>query len=207
MTTDILGALPARQGHFLLESGYHTDLWLTLDALFVDPGNLAPLVAVLGDRLRPHGVSAVCGPMLGGAFLAHALAMSLGVGFFYTESRPASAGAGLFAAEYKLPPALERLVRGQRVAVVDDVISAGSSVRATVAALTAAGASVAVVAALLALGDAGSLHFTERGVPVETLQRRELALWEPGDCPLCLQGQPLEDPRVPEPPADRKPGG
>jgi orotate phosphoribosyltransferase len=204
VTADILGALPARQGHFLLESGYHTDLWLTLDALFVDPLSVLPLVAALGDRLRPHGVSAVCGPLLGGAFLAHALAMRLGVGFFYTESRPVSARAGLFTAEYRLPSEQELRVQGQRVAVVDDVISAGSSVRATVLALTAAGASVVVVAAFLALGDAAIVHFTERGVPVETLQRREFAVWEPGDCPLCLEGRPLEDPRVPESPTDRK---
>ncbi len=111
-TADILAALPARRGHFLLESGYHTDLWLTLDALFVDPLRVAPLVAALAHRLRPHEVSAVCGPLLGGAFLAEALAMILGVGFYYTESRPAPTHAELFEAEYQLPPALRPRVRG-----------------------------------------------------------------------------------------------
>jgi len=43
--TDIFDALPSRRGHFALESGYHTDLWITLDALFVDPASLAPHVA------------------------------------------------------------------------------------------------------------------------------------------------------------------
>lgn len=194
MAEDILTALPARRGHFLLESGYHTDLWLTLDALFVDPPKLAPLVAALADRLRPHAVSAVCGPLQGGAFLAQGLAATLGVGFYYTESRP-PAGDGLFKTEYQLPPELRRRVRGQRVAVVDDVISAGSSVRATIAALTAADASTAVVATLLVLGDAALTHFADRGVPVEALQRSPFALWKPSDCPLCRAGPPLEDPR------------
>ena len=71
---DVLDALPARRGHFALESGYHTDLWLTLDALFVDPVAIAPLVAALAGRLRAHAPTAVCGPLLGGAFLAQAIA-------------------------------------------------------------------------------------------------------------------------------------
>lgn len=200
MTASILSALPARHGHFLLESGYHTDLWLTLDALFVDPPQLAPLVAALADRLRSHAVSAVCGPLLGGAFLAQRLATTLGVGFYYTESRPGRVDAGLFTTEYHLPSELRRRVRGQRVAVVDDVISAGSSVRATVAALTAAGAATAVVAALLVLGDTATTHFAQHELPVEALSRREFTLWQPTECPLCRAGSPLEDPRGP---ADR----
>lgn len=188
---DILAAMPESRGHFLLESGYHTDLWLTLDALFADPQSVAPFVAGLAERLRPQAVSAVCGPLLGGAFLAQAVATNLGVGFWYAEARPA-AGAGLFQTEYHLRPAIRQLAPGQRVAVVDDVISAGSSVRATVEALSAAGASVAVVGALMVLGDAAVTHFAARGVPVETLQKRDFVLWTPDDCPLCRAGAPLE---------------
>jgi len=195
MTGVILEPLPARRGHFLLESGYHTDLWLTLDAVFVDPTSIAPLVAALADKLRPHAVSAVCGPLLGGAFLAQAIASTLGAGFYYTEPGPASPGDGLFKAEYRLPSELSRRVRGQRVAVVDDVISAGSSVRATITALAAARASTAVVGALMVLGDTGAAHFADQRMPVETLDQRDFSLWKPADCPLCQVGPPLEDPR------------
>ncbi len=195
MSADILAGLPARRGHFLLESGYHTDLWLTLDELFSDPATLAPLVGVLADRLRPHGALAVCGPLLGGAFLAQAISTTLGARFYYTEPVPAPPGDALFTAEYRLPPALRRPVHGQTVAVVDDVISAGSSVRATVAALAAAGATTVVLGALAVLGEQALNHFAQQGVPVETLQRRSFDLWTPVDCPLCQSGQPLEDPR------------
>jgi orotate phosphoribosyltransferase len=188
--------LPARRGHFLLESGYHTDLWLTLDAVFLDPNPIAPLIAALADKLRPHGVSAVCGPLLGGAFLAQAIASHLGARFYYTEPVPASPGPGLFKAAYQLPSELRRRAHGERLAVVDDVISAGSSVRATIAALAAAGALTTVVGALLVLGDAGVAHFAEQRVPLEALGRRDFNLWSPSDCPLCHAGPPLEDPRA-----------
>lgn len=87
MTTRILDTLPARRGHFLLESGYHSDLWFSLDALFLDPHAIAPVVDRLADLLRPYSVSAICGALLGGAFLAQALAMRMGLHFYYTQLR------------------------------------------------------------------------------------------------------------------------
>ncbi len=195
MTADFLAALPERRGHFLLESGFHSDVWLTLDELFADPASIAPLVAVLADRLRPHAAEAVCGPLLGGAFLAQAIATTLDLRFYYTEPVVAPRDETLFSADYRLPSALTRTVRGRQVAVVDDVISAGSSVRATVAALDSAGATTVAVGALAVLGDPAWKHFAEQGIPVETLQRRSLDLWSPSECPLCQSGSPLEDPR------------
>jgi orotate phosphoribosyltransferase len=189
---DIVDALPARRGHFLLESGYHTDIWITLDALFVDPAAIAPHVAALAAQLRGHGPTAICGPLLGGAFLAHALATWLDVKFFVVEPAPAPApGDGLFAARYRLPSGQRPHVRGERVAVVDDVISAGSSARAAITALTEAGAAITAVGALLILGDAALTHFAAQAIPVVTLGRRPLLLWSPADCPMCRAGAPL----------------
>ncbi len=195
MTADFLAALPERRGHFLLESGFHSDVWLTLDELFSDPARVAPLVAALANRLRPHAAGAVCGPLLGGAFLAQAIATTLDLRFYYSEPVVAPRDETLFTVDYRLPSALTRTVRGQQVAVVDDVISAGSSVRATVAALASAGATTVAVGALAVLGDPAWKHFAERGIPVETLQRRSFDLWSPSECPLCQSGSPLEDPR------------
>jgi orotate phosphoribosyltransferase len=188
----IFDLLPARKGHFLLESGYHTDLWLDLDTLFVDPVKIAPAVTMLAGRLRRYGCDAICGPMTGGAFLAQSLAAVLRTCFFYAEPVAEPDGVGLFTAKYRLPPTMAVQAKGARVAVVDDAISAGSSVRATIAALDAAGASTVVVATLLVLGDVGLTHFTERGVPFEALMRRDFSVWAPGECPLCHARVPIE---------------
>jgi orotate phosphoribosyltransferase len=194
MSDDILQALPARHGHFLLESGYHTDLWFTLDGLFVTPRDVAPLVTALASRLRPYGASAVCGPLTGGAFLAQAVATALGVDFFFSEPSPRRSAGGLFAAEYRLPAVQQQRVPGARVALVDDVISAGSSVRATAAALAAGGASIVAVGTLLVLGTRAVEFFAGCGVPLEALGQRDFAMWELSACPLCRTGAPLEDP-------------
>jgi orotate phosphoribosyltransferase len=194
MAYDIVKTLPARRGHFLLESGYHTDLWFTLDALFVSPQGVAPQVTALAEMLRPYQVSAVCGPLLGGAFLAQALAARMGLRFYFTQQMPAGTGGGLFAAAYRLPTELRRTVASERIAIVDDCISAGSSVRATAEELTGAGASTLVVGTILLLGNQAVEHFSTRGVPLVALDRQNFNLWTPAECPLCRTGAPLENP-------------
>ena len=196
----MLEHIPSRAGHFLLESGFHTDRWFTLDALFEDPSELAPRVSELAGRLAAYQPAIVCGPLLGGAFLAQLLAVELGVRFAYTEpvdpsSPEPSTTESLFAASYRLPEALCQGVRGHSVAVVDDVVSAGSSVRATVRSLVAAGGAPIVVGSLAVLGSAALEHFAEQGLAVETLERQDFELWSPADCALCRAGVRLEDPR------------
>jgi orotate phosphoribosyltransferase len=196
MSDDPLAALPRRRGHFLLESGYHTDAWFTLDALFVSPIAMAPHISQLAERLEPYQVSAVCGPLVGGAFVAQAVATRLGAEFYYSERVPAPGRTGLFSAEYRLSPELGLRLRGHRVAIVDDAISAGSSVRATVTAVTAAGATPAVIGALIAMGTEAIDYFAIQGIPMRVLAQRALTLWDPADCPHCETGTAIEDPTL-----------
>src|SRR5258707_15663673 len=90
---EFLELVDSRRGHFRLESGHHSALWLDLDPLFADPTRIEPLVDALTKALRPYEVSGVCGPLLGGAFLAQLVAHALGVKFSFTESvTPSSSG-------------------------------------------------------------------------------------------------------------------
>lgn len=56
--------LPMQRGHFVLESGLHTDFWITMDALFIDPRSLEPHITALSELLKPYDITALCGPML-----------------------------------------------------------------------------------------------------------------------------------------------
>ena len=190
----------ARRGHFLLESGHHGGLWLDLDALFADPRRVAPSVTALARAIHPHGVSMVCGPLLGGAFLAQLVARELDAGFCFTERAFPGEGTGLYRARYLLPRAYAPRVRGERIAIVDDVMSAGSALRATFLELREHGAQPVVAGALLVLGSAGAGWFAEREIPVEAVERAEYPLWTPDACPRCAAGEPLEDPASRAPP-------
>ena len=194
VTTLFLGLVAGRHGHFRLESGHHGRLWLDLDPLFAEPRRVEPFVGALAASLRPYEVGVVCGPLLGGAFLAQLVAHALGAEFCFTERADAAQGEGLYGASYQLPPALRARVAGKRAAVVDDVMSAGSSLRATYEELRSHGAEVAVAGALLVLGTRGADFFAAQGVAVEAVARDEYQTWEPARCPLCATGVPLEDP-------------
>jgi orotate phosphoribosyltransferase len=184
----VIGLMAARTGHFLLESGHHGDLWLELDGLFWSNA-INPAIERLAARIRPHAVDVVCGPLVGGALLAQLVAARLGVAFCYTER--ISAGTGLYSATYLLPAALRSRLPGRRVAVVDDVVNAGSAVRATLADLTAAGAEVVALGALLALGSTPAAIAAGAGLPFEVLVARSNEIWEPDRCPRCAEGEPL----------------
>src|SRR5262245_17485881 len=116
---DIVGLLAGRRGHFLLESGHHGDLWLDLDGLFTRPTRVARFATELATRVAAQDTEAICGPLVGGAFLAEMIASCLDVEFVYAE-RSARSGGGLYAVDYRLPSALRGAVRGKRVAIVDD---------------------------------------------------------------------------------------
>jgi len=189
-----LELVSGRRGHFQLESGHHGELWLDLDGLFAQPGRVARLVTRLAEVLRPYDVAGVCGPLVGGAFLAQSVASTLDVEFSYTERVPAPASLGLYQARYRLPPAFSSRVHGKQIAIVDDVMSAGSAARATYAELRTHEANTVVVGALLVLGSAGAEFFQRDGLAVEAVARLPYPLWSPTECPLCAAGMPLERP-------------
>lgn len=184
----LLRLVDSRRGHFVLESGYHTDRWLDLDLLLANHRAVAPFVSALTTALRPHDVQAVCGPMVGGAFLAQLVAAALEVEFYFSEPGPPQ-GGGLYRATYRFPGGAVRRLRGKRVALVDDVMSAGSSLLATHVAATAHGATTAVVGALLVLGREGDAVFAREGIPVAAPARGEQQMWTPAECPLCAAGE------------------
>jgi len=190
-STAPLEGLPVREGHFLLESGLHAEAWIDLDTLLLEPEALKPQIAALAALVSKHGISAVCGPLVGGAFVAQALALQLGIRFYFAERVQSNPQAGLFQAAYRLPNSQRNRAAAERFAVVDDVIGAGSAVRATVNELASLGAPTMVVGALLTLGSRAQGHFTRQGIPVVALGSKEIAMWEPDRCPRCQAGIPL----------------
>src|SRR4051812_25142658 len=112
MEQELLNLLSARKGHFRLESGYHGALWLDLDPLFVVPSRVRPLVEILAERLQRHNIQAVCGPMLGGAFLAQSIASLLDIEFYYAERFVPTVRDTLYPVEYRIPAGVANTVRG-----------------------------------------------------------------------------------------------
>jgi orotate phosphoribosyltransferase len=193
MQPELLSLLAARKGHFKLESGHHGDLWLDLDLLFLRPRFVRRFAIELARRLARHNLAAVCGPLVGGALLAQTIAAELDVEFCYTERFVLPQHDALYPVEYRLPHILRQRVHGKDVAIVDDVINAGSAVRGTLADLQSCGARPVVIGALLVLGSAAPRFFAGQDIPLESIAYLSSGLWAPSECPLCASQTPLED--------------
>jgi orotate phosphoribosyltransferase len=122
----------------------------------------------------------VCGPLVGGAYLAQLVADSMNADFTWSTRRSGT---------YVL--ALADTVADRRIAIVDDAINAGSAVLSTSTAIAAAGGHVVAVAALLTLGSAPT---SVTGVPVESLAALPSTRWRAATCALCATGSPLDEP-------------
>jgi orotate phosphoribosyltransferase len=181
---DILDAVGWSRGHFVYESGHHGDLWLNLDALFVDARRSRGWAATLAERAAVCRSEFVCGPLTGGAFVAQLLAAEIGTGFVFAERSVSETGA----VAYRIPDPLQGMLHGRRVLLVDDAVNAGSAWLATLANLQDCGAELVGFAALLTLGDAAAQIAEQSSAPLFALAALERRMWTPDECPMCRLG-------------------
>jgi len=184
--------LASREGHFLMESGHHGSLWLQLDALFLRPEAIDPLVDGLTEMLKPLSADVVCGPLLGGAVLSYQVAARLKATFVYS-ARTAHVPGEMYSASYEVPTAQRPALQGARVIVVDDVVNAGSASRSTLTAVRQAGGEPVGLAALLQLGDGATALASSAQLPFFALEAWPSPLWEPAACPKCTAGLTLDN--------------
>jgi len=95
--------------------------------------------------------------------------------------------------DYRIATALRDHVKGRRIAIVDDAVSAGSAVRATHADLVALGGVPVMIGALLVMGPGAAAFAAEKAIPLERLVDLPTAIWAPAECPMCAVGTPLTD--------------
>jgi orotate phosphoribosyltransferase len=168
------------EGHFLLRSGMHSNRYLQSALLLSKPPLAARAGEALAALLSDTGASTVLSPALGGLIIGHEVARALGARFFFAERRGES---------FLLRRGFE-ILRGETIAVVEDVVTTGGSVLQVVRLAETCGARVAAVGALVDRSD-GRVAL---GVPFRPVTRLPLEMFPPDACPLCLAGLPIEKP-------------
>ena len=181
------GAL--REGHFILASGRHSALYLEKFQVLQHPVETERLCAALASWARSLDVETVAGPTTGGIILAHEVARQLGARAVYAERREDRSGRELRRGF--------TLDRGERVLVVDDIMTTGGSVQETIEAVRSAGGRV-VGAAVLVDRSGGA---ASRDVPLQALWTLNIPSYAPSECPLCAKGLPVTHPGTTPAPA------
>lgn len=168
------------EGHFRLTSGLHSPGYLQCALVLQHPGDAEACGAAIAGRVRGLDIQAVLSPALGGIVIGHETARALGVRAIFAERQD---GALTLRRGFSLAP-------GERVLVVEDVVTTGGSTRETIDVARAAGAAVVAAAAIIDRSTGGQ----RLDVPFHALAAVSLPTYEPAACPLCAAGQPVVKP-------------
>ena len=177
-----VGAL--KEGHFLLASGRHSNRYIEKFDLLRQPGATERVCRGFAGKFRDAQIDVVAGPTTGGLILAFEVGRQLGVAAAYAERK----SDGQNEREFRRGTTFEP---GQRVLLVDDILTTGGSIRETLAALSKHPVEVVAGAVLVDRGG-GATIFGE--VPLFALATLNVETWEQPDCPLCAAGIPLLKP-------------
>jgi len=184
----LVGAL--LEGHFRLTSGLHSPGYLQSALVLQHPREAEACGAALAERVRGLGAQVVLSPALGGIVIGQEVGRALGIRAIFAERQD---GRLTLRRGFALEP-------GERVLVVEDVVTTGGSTRETIDLARAAGAVVVGAAAIIDRSGgqpvaggpepvAGGLQASGRlDVPFHSLAEVSLPTYEPESCPLCPAG-------------------
>lgn len=169
------------EGHFELTSGRHSGVYVEKFRLLERPPQTEALCRMIADWARELSPQVVAGPTTGGIIISYEVAKHLGLRSIFAEKTEDGGAAGrAFQRGFTIAP-------GERVLVVDDVLTTGGSVRDVLAAVRSMGGEPLAVAVLIDRSG-GKADF---GVPLFSCLALDLPSYEPGECPLCEQGLAL----------------
>lgn len=177
------------RGHFLLTAGLHSPIYWEKFRVLQFPAYTEQLCRMVASHFAGQGVQVVAGPTTGGIILAFETARQLGVRGIFAEKT--GSGQRAFRRGFSISP-------GERVLIVDDILTTGSSIREVMAAVAEQGGTVVGIGVLVDRSE----QKIEFGVPLFSCHRSKTPAYQPPDCPLCAAGVPLVRPGSPaEPPA------
>ena len=167
-------------GHFRLSSGLHSEKYLQCALVLQRPDIAERLSKGLAEKFSRAGIDLVIGPALGGITLAYEVARVLGVRGLFTERQ-----------EGKM--VLRRgfgIEKGEKVLVVEDVITTGGSTKEVIEVVKDRGGVVIGVGSIIDRSD-GKTNF---GVSFEALAKIKIDTVKEEDCPLCKEHIPITRP-------------
>ena len=167
-------------GHFRLSSGLHSPNYVQCALLLEHPRNARALGAALGEHVRPMNPARIVAPALGGVIIGYTVAEALDLPFVFTERKE---GQMMLRRGFGLR-------EGERVVIVEDVVTTGKSTRETADVIARHGGVVSGFASIL--NRSGRPNPFD--APYESLLSLSLDSHEEGACPLCRSGVPLDAP-------------
>ncbi len=171
-----------QKGHFKLTSGVHSDAYIQCAQIMQYPEFIHNLCSELGKKFRGENIDVIVGPAIGAIIMSHVMAMVLGpwVRAIFTEREN---GKMTLRRSFEIK-------KGEKVLVVEDITTTGSSVREVIDIVKSRQAEVVGVGALIDRSG-GKVDF---GIRYEKLLTIKMNTYEPDNCPLCKNKIPITKP-------------
>lgn len=161
-------------GHFILSSGLHSPNYLQCALALQYPTDAAKFARAIAEKLAAEQFDTVASPAIGGLIIGYETAKALNVRFIWTERQD---GVMTLRRGFSVKT-------GERILVVEDVITTGGSTRECIEALEKLGAKVAAAASIIDRSGGAA----DVGVPRIALATLEVPSYTPEDCPMCHRG-------------------
>lgn len=168
------------EGHFILTSGRHSGKYLQCAQVLQYPHFTEELCKMMVEPFKEKGIEVVVGPAMGGIIIAYEGARQLNCRSIFTERE-----------EGKM--ALRRgfdILKGEKVLIVEDVITTGGSVKEVVDLARGQGAEVVGVSSFVDRSGGE----VDLGVSLQSLTTFQIETFSPQECPFCQEGLPLVKP-------------
>jgi orotate phosphoribosyltransferase len=168
------------EGHFLLTSGNHSDTYVQCAQLLSRPEAAREFMEDIATHHAGTGIDTVAAPAVGGILVAYEVARLLGKRAIFMERE-----GGVMTLRRGF-----RIERGERILIVEDVITTGGSVVEVYDGLQSDGGTVAGFASIV---NRSSGRFAP-GRPYYCCLELDVPIYAPGDCPLCRENIPAIKP-------------
>jgi len=167
-------------GHFRLSSGLHSPNYVQCALLLEQPRDARAIGAALAEKVRSMNLQRIVAPALGGVIIGFTVAEALDMPSIFTERKD---GAMTLRRGF-------RIAKGERVVIVEDVVTTGKSTRETAAVIEQQGGVVTGFASIL--NRSGKENPFD--APYASLLAMTLETYEEGACPLCRNGVAIDSP-------------
>lgn len=162
------------EGHFVLSSGMHSPSYLQCALALQYPADAARFGRAIAERLAAEQFDTVASPAIGGLVIGYATAQALNTRFIWTEREN---GVMTLRRGFTVK-------KGERILVVEDVITTGGSTRECIAALVSHGGNVVAAASIIDRSNGKA----DVGVPRIALVTLDVKSYDPENCAMCARG-------------------
>lgn len=171
------------EGHFILSSGLHSDRYLQSALLLQHPAVAEQMGQAIADQFK-GAVDAVLSPAIGGLIIGHEVARAKGCRAIFAEKD--DAGQPVLRRGFDIKP-------GEKVLVIEDVITTGLSTSEVVNIVVRAKATVMGIGSIV---NRSGKPLTElfTSAPAHSLLDVNVRTWKPDECELCKKGIPAVKP-------------